>query len=194
MKKWLALMLMLSLSAIAYGAEVSGIKLPDQVRFTEEGPPLALNGAGVRKKFFFSVNVVGLYLPEVRRTAAEVLDLPGPKRVTLVMLRDVSAEQFIDAFNDGLDNNTPPEEVARLRPQIATFEALLRELEEVQEGDVVYLDYLPESGTRLTLNGDVQGAPIEGAEFYAALLRSWLGDRPADADLKRALLGGEAAE
>lgn len=187
MRKWLVMVTALLLSAAAHAAEVSGIELPDQVQV--ESTPLQLNGAGVRKKFFFSVNVVGLYLPEARRTTAEVLALPGPKRVTLVMLRDVSAEQFIDALRDGLNNNTPAEDLERLAPKIAAFEGMLRNLEEVQEGDVVYLDYLPQSGTRLTVNGDVQSELIEGADFYAALLRSYLGERPADSKLKRALLG-----
>jgi len=191
MKTWLPLVLLLALGAMADAAEVNGIALPDELRLDTDGPLLTLNGAGVRKKFFFSVNVVGLYLPEKRRTSAEVLALSGPKRITLVMLRDVSAEQFIDALRDGLNNNTPPEEIERLAPRMAAFEALLRDLEEVQEGDVVYLDYLPGAGTRLTLNGDVQSEPIAGADFYAALLRSYLGERPADSGLKRALLGAE---
>lgn len=194
MKKWLAFIFMLMLTLVANGAEVAGIRLPDRVQLSEEGPQLVLNGAGIRKKFFFSVNVVALYLPELRRTTVEVLELPGPKRVTLIMLRDVSAEQFIDAFNDGLNNNTAPEELERLQPQIEAFKALMHDLEEVQEGDLVYLDYVPESGTQLTLNGDAQGAPIEGAGFYAALLRSWLGERPADPNLKRALLGATHEE
>jgi hypothetical protein len=31
---------------------------------------------------------------------------------------------------------------------------------------------------------------IEGEDFYRALLRIWLGDRPVQDDLKKSLLGG----
>lgn len=188
MRKWLVASMLLLIAATGHGAEIPGVNLPDQIRVTADGPPLLLNGAGVRKKFFFSVYAAGLYLPEARRTAQEVLDLSGPKRVTLVMLREVSAEQFIEAVHEGLEHNTSAEELEHLRPQIAIFDALMRDVENVQTGDVVYLDYLPESGTRLTLNGEVQAAPIAGAAFYAALLRCWLGERPVDPNLKRDLL------
>jgi len=57
---------------------------------------------------------------------------------------------------------------------------------------VVDLDYLPESGTRLTVRGQPMGKDIAGEDFYQALLRIWLGARPAQDDLKDALLGKPA--
>jgi len=114
-----------------------------------------------------------------------------PRRVTLVMLRDVSADQFVDAFHAALEANTPGEESKRLQPQITAFEALLREVKEVKKGDVVHLDYRPNTGTQLILNGVPRGKVIEGEDFYRALLRNWLGPNPADADLKNALIGAQ---
>lgn len=190
-KRWLFFLVTLGTVSFAQAAEVAGVKLDDVIRITADAPPLVLNGAGVRKKFFFSVNVVGLYLPETRDTSEEILALPGPKRVTLVMLRDVEAQQFIDAFNDGLKANSRAEDIERMRPQIEAFEALMRELGGVKKGDVVNLDYQPNKGTQLNLNGDTKGKIIEGTAFYRALLLNWLGDQPADPNLKRALLGGE---
>ena len=32
--------------------------------------------------------------------------------------------------------------------------------------------------------------PIAGEDFYRALLRIWIGDKPVQDDLKKALLGG----
>ena len=43
--------------------------------------------------------------------------------------------------------------------------------------------------TRVTINGEVK-SNIAGVEFYAALLRIWLGEKPAEAGVKKALLGG----
>ncbi len=54
---------------------------------------------------------------------------------------------------------------------------------------MVLIDFLPGSGTRITFNGAVRGT-IAGEDFSRALLRIWLGENPADADLKKALLGG----
>jgi hypothetical protein len=39
------------------------------------------------------------------------------------------------------------------------------------------------------VNGALQGKPIGGEDFFRALLRIWLGDKPVSADMKKALLG-----
>jgi len=59
----------------------------------------------VRKRVVFNVYAIGLYLPEKKSDAAAVLQLAGPKRVALHMLRDVGAEQFTDALVEGLRDN-----------------------------------------------------------------------------------------
>jgi hypothetical protein len=46
---------------------------------------------------------------------------------------------------------------------------------------------LPDTDQQLVLNG--AGLPILGEDFYRALLKIWLGDKPVQADLKKALLG-----
>jgi hypothetical protein len=52
------------------------------------------------------------------------------------------------------------------------------------------LDWHPGGGTQVTIDGKPAGQPIEGEDFYRALLRIWLGDKPVQDDLKKALLGG----
>ena len=190
MKRWMTALAMASLTTLTHAVEVGGVPVEETARIAPDAEPLVLNGAGVRKKFFFRVNVVALYLPAKSSAADEIVSMPGSKRVTLVMLRDVGAQQFIDAFNEGVQNNTAPDEAERLRPQRTQFESLMRELREVKKGDVVHLDYRPGVGTTLALNGHQKGKAIEGEAFYRALLRNWLGERPADEDLKRALTGG----
>ena len=49
---------------------------------------------------------------------------------------------------------------------------------------------ISEIGEVPSINGQPRGEPIEGAVFFSALLRVWLGDKPADASLKKAMLGG----
>jgi hypothetical protein len=41
----------------------------------------------------------------------------------------------------------------------------------------------------LSVGGKPAGAPIPGEDFYRALLRIWVGPRPVQEDLKKALLG-----
>ena len=63
---------------------------------------------------------------------------------------------------------------------------------EAREGTTIVIDWLPDSGTRLTVNGQVKGKDIAGEDFYRALLKIWLGSKPAQDDLKQALLGKAA--
>ena len=49
--------------------------------------------------------------------------------------------------------------------------------------------WIPGAGTIITVKGKLQGEPFKEPEFYAALMRIWLGPNPADAKLKEALLG-----
>ncbi|HCX34933.1 MAG TPA: hypothetical protein DHV08_16195 [Rhodocyclaceae bacterium] len=170
--------------------EVAGVKFEDRMK--AGAGELVLNGAGLRVKVFFKVYAMGLYLSEKKPDAAQVLALKGPKRAHIVLLRDVSAQDFAEALMSGLKNNTGEAQFAQIRDRAEQFRAAMLEAKEVTEGTVVDLDYLPESGTRLTVRGQPMGKDIAGEDFYQALLRIWLGARPAQDDLKDALLGKPA--
>jgi hypothetical protein len=170
-------------------AEVAGVKLDDKVRVAPNAPEIALNGAGVRTRFFLKVYVGALYLTEKKTAAADVLALGGPKRVAMSMLRDLTAQQLSDALNDGFKANNPPTDQERYNAQLGELTAIMNSLGTTKTGDLVALDYIPEVGTRVLLNGEAKGKPIPDEGFYRALLRVWLGDKPVDADLKKGLLG-----
>ena len=72
---------------------------------------------------------------------------------------------------------------------MAQFEALVAATGTVHKGDVVNLDLEPGRGTAFRLNGTLRGEAIAGEDFYAALLRSFVGDRPYDRELRAGLLG-----
>jgi hypothetical protein len=64
-------------------------------------------------------------------------------------------------------------------------------VKQAQSGMRIVLDYSPSSSsTTLFVNGAAQGEPMKGEPFYRALLRIWLGEKPVQDDLKKALLGG----
>jgi flagellar motor switch protein FliM len=106
------------------------------------------------------------------------------------MLRNVDAESFAGPLNDGLKNNHSEAQLAGFKAQIDAMNAALKAVNEAKKGDVLHFEYLPDSGTRITVNGQPKGASIAGEDFYTAMLRIWLGDKPADGDLKKGLLGG----
>jgi long-chain acyl-CoA synthetase len=180
-------LLLALLAAPALAAEVAGVKVEEKIRL--DSSELVLNGAGLRTKAFFKVYVAGLYLVEKKTSPSEVLALPGAKRVSMRLMRDLSAKQLIDALDEGIRDNTPAAEQETLKGRIVELAAIMSALESAKEGDVIALDWLPSSGTRVMLNGETRGKAIAGEDFYRALLRIWLGDNPVSGGLKKALLG-----
>lgn len=153
------------------------------------GQSLQLNGAGLRTRAIFKVYAAGLYVPKKSTDAAALLAEKGPKRVSLGLLRNVDADSFISSFNDGMKANVPEAQLAALKPRIDAFNAILKSIGEAKKGDLINFDYTPEGGTRISVNGQPTGNAIAGEDFYGAVLRIWLGDKPADASLKKGLLG-----
>ena len=177
----------LALAAPAHAAEVSGVKLDDSV--TVGGQKLVLNGAGMRQKFIINVYVAGLYLQNKKNTTAEVLAQTTPKRVTLVLQREVSSDEFGQLFITSMNKNSTKEEKAKVISQTGKFGEMFASLDKVKKGDVITLDWIPGQGTVSTVNGKVTGETLPDLAFYNAVLRIWLGDHPAQDDLKEALLG-----
>ena len=172
----------------ASAAEVADVRIDDKARVANA--ELTLNGAGLRKRAFFQVYAIGLYLPQKSSSAAEVLQQPGPKRVAIHMLRDVGADTFTEALADGIRANHSEAEAKALEPRIKELAALIAELKEAKKGTAIALEWQPPTGTVMLVNGAARGKPIAGEDFYRALLRIWIGDKPVQDDLKKALLGG----
>ena len=150
---------------------------------------LKLNGAGVRYKLIFPVYSAGLYLSEKKKTPAEIYAAPGAKRMRLVMQRTVNAEEFGQAFLAGIQQNSDKAEKARLVEPLMKFGQLFATVPELKKGDTIAIDFIPGQGTVIQINGKQAAEPIAEPAFYTMLLKIWLGDKPADAKLKNALLG-----
>lgn len=174
-------------SAKVSAIEAGGTRFADQI--TLAGSELVANGAGVRTRLIFDVYAIALYLPTRASSAEAVAAQVGVRRIAIELMRDVSAEDFVGALKAGLKANLSPSELSALKPQIDQFGETLMAAREVRKGTPVTIDYLPTSGTRITISGQARGLDIAGRNFYDALLKVWLGDQPVQADLKSRLLG-----
>ena len=179
------LLLLLAFALPLQAAEVAGVKFDERVRIADT--ELALTGVGLRQRFIFDVYAMGLY---VRDAKADPVLQPGAKRIAIHMLRDVDADTFTQALVDGIRPNHDEATMKALEPRIAQLSATMAQMQEAKKGMAITLDWLPAGGTQMTVNGKAAGALIAGEDFYRALLRIWLGDKPVQDDLKKALLGG----
>ena len=177
-------LLLLSLAFPLWAAEVAGVKIDERTKVGNAD--LVLSGAGLRKRVFFQVYAIGLYVQDRK---ADPLAQPGPKRVQIHMLRDVGAEQFTEALADGIKANHTEAEAKALEPRVQQLGAIMAAVKEAKTGMVIALDWTGRQ-TVVAIGGQPAGEPIPGEDFYRALLRIWLGDKPVQDDLKKALLGG----
>jgi hypothetical protein len=165
-----------------------GITFPGDI--TLAGTPLQLNGVGWRAVAWVRGYAAALYLPRKAANEAAVLQQAGAKRLRVHMTQDVPADEFIKAFVKGVQRNTAAAEQPRLDERVAQFNALVRGMGTLKKQDVIDLDFVPGRGLVLSRNGAARGTPVSGADFYAALLRCFIGQRPADPEMKAGLLGG----
>jgi long-chain acyl-CoA synthetase len=171
--------------AFAADMDVAGVRVPEQL--SEGGHALVLNGAGVRTKFVVKVYVAALYATARSSDSAALVNSAEPRRMRLQLLRDVDSKSLDDALQEGLRDNTPKQELAALKAPADRLSRLMAEIGTAKTGDVVDLDF-DARGVTVSGNGKQLGR-VDSPEFARALLRVWLGDNPAQASLKKALLG-----
>ncbi len=165
--------------------ELEGVKVAETVEIA--GAQVALNGAGVRTKFIFDVYVGSLYLTTKTDQQAVAINADEPKRIDMDFVRDVAAKKIVDAFREGFEKNTP-EMDEPLKEKVEKFLSWFSA--ELEEGHTVSLTYTPGAGTAVVING-VGAGTVEGVDFMKALWAIWLGDHPADKDLKKGMLGAK---
>jgi Chalcone isomerase-like len=169
------------------GVEVAGIRYP--LTTTLANANLQLNGAGVRYKAIFKVYAAGLYLGAKATTPEAVYAAPGPKRMHVVMLRDIDANELGRLFTDGMQKNATREEFGKSIPGTLKLAETFATKKRLVAGDAFFVDYTPGSGTVVVINGKPAGDPITEPLFFTVLMKIWLGATPADWQLKDALLG-----
>ena len=183
----IALSTMLFSSGSLQAREFGGVQLDDTLALPDTTKTVQLNGVGYRKKFFIKVYIGALYTEKLVKSRDDVMALKGPRRVAMHILHDeISQEKLVDAWNDGFEQNLSDDDLSKLRSQIDKFNAMFPA---VHEGDVLYIDYIPGIGTRVTVNGEKKGV-IPGQDFNNAVMDIWLGEEPADKKLRKAMLGG----
>lgn len=170
-----------------HAMDLAGVTVEPRTRV--EGHELVLNGVGIRSRFMIKIYVAALYVVEPSNKAAGILGQPGSKRMMLTLLRDVSADTLLDGMRAGLKKNLTANELTAIDPQNEQLAAIFRAVGEGKKGDRIALDWVPTQGTTIRINGVTRGQPISGETFYSSLLKIWLGDHPAQDDLRDDLLG-----
>jgi hypothetical protein len=169
----------------------SGTKFPVKV----DG--LSLLGVGVRTRTFLKVQVyaIGLYVADSALSGPlaahqgqigspafyqQLVQGDFPKQVTLKFLRDLDAEQIQEAMREALRGAD--------RAKVDTFVSYFPAIKTGQE---CVLRGAP-GGTLETLMAGAPKPPIADKAFAAAVFAIWLGEKPIQEDVKKALVSRAA--
>ena len=176
-------------NTLAAPVEIHGVKLEDTAQV--HGTQLQLNGAGTRYKFVVKVYVAGLYLAKQVSTPDEVINQPGPKRLIVTMLRTIDSRELGKLLTRGVEDNMGKAAISKLIPGLIRMGEIFAAQKNLVAGDQFMIEWVPGTGTIITVKDVVQGEPFKEPEFFKALMMIWLGSSPADYKLKEALLGGK---
>ncbi len=174
-------------TAEAQVKEIEGFRFDSTLRLG--GADLVLNGVGVRRRFFVPVYVAALYVPARSSDAETLLSQRGPRRMSMKFVREVEAELFMTSLDVGMRKHYTPEQLAGWKDQWQTLTRVISTMVLARRADNVTWDYTPDEGARVMQNSVARVPSMRGEDFYNAVLRVWLGPQPADADLKKGLLG-----
>ena len=172
----------LLLSSHAFALDVAGVNVPPTVVLQQK--TLSLNGAGIRKKFLFKVYVGSLYTERKVTTPAQLLADPGDKLVRMnFVYKKVDKGDIVKAFAEGLENNSPA--VARSAEAKAFLSWFTSDF---VAGDTVDIALAPDGTVSASQNGKALGT-VRSPALAQGVLLIWFGEKPADADLKKGMLG-----
>ena len=178
------LMLAATLSAPALALTVGGVDVPDT--YTANSTELQLNGAGTRSKFFIDLYVGSLYVPKAKHDGNAVVDADEPQAITLHITSDmITSDRMTEATMEGFEASTGGD-MAPIQSEIDQFMSVFKE--EIKEGDVFDLVYVPGEGVKVFKNSEQKGT-VGDLEFKKALFGIWLSDEPAQKSLKKKMLG-----
>lgn len=179
------LLLSLLLSGPLFAYQLEGVEIPESVVVRKDKIQLDLLGAGVRTKFFVNVYVGAFYADETLKTPIEAVDENVPKRMHFYFLHKVNAQKMQDAWKEGIRANNDAQAVLSQQDDVKRFLEMLNQ--PMQSGDQLILDYTPQQGTKVVLNGSVKGI-FPGKPFNDLILKTWMGKEPPSKKFQTALL------
>ena len=117
----------------------------------------------------------------------------GTKQLRVVMLRELNSRDFDELVSRGLVGNSSDEQLSNLIPEIMDLGTLISQRGKLKPGDSFVIDWSATQGTTIRVHERSRRKPaievFAKPDLIGALMRIWLGENPADAGLKAALLG-----
>ena len=191
MKKFFVVFLLCLLSSFSSAqtntnAVIEGVRVPSSVQLA--GRKLQLNGAGVRYKAVVKVYVAALYLEQPSINPEEIYNTKGSMQLALTMLRNINSAELGRLFIKGMEENCTKEEQTRLISDFRYMGELFARFKNLEKGETLIIEWPASGAMAVSVDGFYDQTPIKNPDFKKALLSIWLGENPADWQLKAMLL------
>ncbi|MEX1000983.1 MAG: chalcone isomerase family protein [Crocinitomicaceae bacterium] len=165
--------------------KIGGIVMPNVMKV--DGEYLKMNGGGMREKMWIDLYVGVLYLQNKSSDPNVIMEADEPMAIKMRIVSGmVSNSKLEDAVREGMEKSTK----GNLEPYQKRLDKLIEEgfSEDVVDGDIFDLVYIPGKGTTLKKNNKAL-VTVDGLDFKKVLFGVWLCDDPADESLKKKMLG-----
>jgi len=160
-KQFAAIILaILMMATLGNAEEIGGINMPASMQTGQT--QLMLNGAGVRTKFFMDLYVGGLYLKEKSQDAKAVIETDEPMAIKLHIVSSMITSKKMEKATSG--------NIEAIKVQIEEFISVFKE--EIKEGDIFDLIYVPEKGVEVSKNNESRSI-VKGFPFKKAMFGIW---------------------
>lgn len=161
------------------GLEGDSDKFPENLSIGEAR--VVRQGVGRMRRWFITGADVALYVPSGTRRDHILSDIP--RALSFYYYVKIRGDQFAHAANETLRENISPDRLTRHAQDIQKMGSWFSA---VESGDRYLLRYEPGRGTSLALNGEEIGV-IPGKEFAAIYFQIWLGAKPIDERMYKAM-------
>ncbi|MGP8152852.1 MAG: chalcone isomerase family protein [Smithella sp.] len=174
----------LIITSTCYAKEVADVDMPDSILAGND--VLVLNGAGIRTKLFIKAYVGGLYLKQKSGDAVAIINEDETMAIKLnIISKWITSKGMEKSTREGFNNSTNGN-TAPYKDWIDIFVSSFED--KIKIGDVYDIIYTPSEGTNVYKNKELK-CTVRGLDFKKILWGIWLGNKPADKDLKAAMLG-----
>jgi hypothetical protein len=182
-----AAMVLMAGTSSADTLDVGGVKIQDSIAIYNN--TLLLNGAGIMPGGKTPQYVAHIYARAKFATLDALIASAGPKRLTLTAIREVDTGPILKMLSRSVEATAAKGDMAKLIPGMMNIGNVFKANRVLKPGEVMSLDWVPITGLVIYIGGKMQGDPIREPELFRAAMGVWIGEAPADAKLKDALLG-----
>ena len=174
-------------SALSVTLDISGVKVEDTL--TIYNNKLVLNGAGVVFSGKAPQYVAHIYAKSKFKSLDTLIASPGPKRLVLTAIKEVDTAPIVKMFNRSVEATASRTDMAKLIPGLVNIGNIFKANTVLKPGEIMTVDWIPITGMVIYVGTKMQGNPMREPEFFRAAMAVWMGDSPADAQARAALLG-----